>query len=1299
MRKCILLFSAFAITASICAAQQIISNVKNLTWSDSVKTFQFSDFRNHATYYFQGALYDETKFNFLPYYYETVKLPYDGVISVSLSDITYAPMNVQVGRTLVNQFPSQQIQNAPIVTATMGYSGMKPYAQISILPFRKNSTTGSIEKMVSFRYSINIIPSSSSSATRGAGYADHSVLASGDWYKIGVSRDGVYRMDKAFLQNLGIDVTVLDPRNIRVYGNGGGMLPEANAGFRYDDLQENAIRVTGESDGRFDDGDYVQFYGQGPHRWVPVVNPTCQRFSHILNIYSDTAFYFVNVDLGQGKRIIDLPSSAAAPNKFISIFDDYSFHELESENFLTSGRVFYGEPFEFETVQSFPFSFPSISTSQQVTVTTSFLSKSIYDSNTLTATSNGVTIASAAIAKICGDYTCPFAAEVKFCGQFTPSSSDFNIDLTYTRNAQDAQGWLNFIEVNALRNLTWTGTQTNFRSLASQGAGSISQFTLTNSNSSLLIWDVTKPLSPQNQLAVLNGTQTQFTAATDTINEYVVFSGTEGYVPASAGKIVNQDLHSLGAYNLIIITADALLPQAQEIGDYHLSHDGISSIVIQQSKIFNEFSSGTPDLCALRDFVRMFYVRSLGDSANMPKYLLLYGDGSFDNKGNDPASKSLILTYQSVSSVNPTSSFVSDDFFGFLDDSEGGNITDNVSMLDIAVGRLTVNDATEASAVNNKIKVYTSPQSFGNWRNVVTFVGDDQDNNVHINGADGIASTISTEYPVYNIDKIYLDAYQQTSVPGGSRYPGVNTAITNRICTGTLMMNYTGHGGVGGWAHERILGISDILAYTNLYKLPVFVTATCEFSQYDDPPVISAGEDLLLNDKGGAIALVTTVRLVYSNANQALNDAFMSFVFAPDANGIIPPLGEVLRRSKNYVTGDVNNRKFTLLGDPAMTLAYPVYNVYTTAINQHSIGLTADTLKALQKVTISGTVNDLNGNVMTDFNGILYPTVFDKTVVYQTLANDGDSYVKNFNLQKNVIYNGKASVINGLFSFTFIVPKDISYQYGFGKLSYYADNGTIDAHGYKNDVVIGGISDTSRVDITGPTVKVYMNDEKFANGGITDANPTVVVKISDSSGVNTVGSGIGHDVAGVLDNDTKNTLVMNNFYSADLDSYTSGEVRYPLNDLSEGTHSINVKAWDVYDNSAEGITDFVVSSSAQMALAHVLNYPNPFTTRTEFMFEHNMPSQTLSLMIRVYTVSGKLIKTIQQDVMPEVFAAASASCDLATGGGGYRVNGIYWDGLDDYGDKIGKGVYVYKLSVKADNGLKADTFQKLVILK
>ncbi|MGB3075802.1 MAG: type IX secretion system sortase PorU, partial [Chitinophagales bacterium] len=815
---------------------------------------------------------------------------------------------------------------------------------------------------------------------------------------------------------------------------------------------------------------------------------------------------------------------------------------------------------------------------------------------------------------------------------------------------------------------------------------------------SLLILDVTDPINCRRQATVANGNQLQFTALGDTLHEYVIFSDNEGITPTAIGKISNQDLHGLPQASYLIVTPGSLLSFANQLADFHRSKSVLTVNVVTVDQIHNEYSSGTQDIVAIRDFTRMFYKRAGTDPQLLPKYICLFGDGSYDNKGNIDGNKGLIPTFQSANSVSATSSFVSDDFYGLLDDNEGGNVLDPNAKLDIAIGRLPVNNEDQSAAILNKINIYGSSQSFGNWRNVVTFVADDEDNNTHIKDADEVAVEVAAKYPVYNFDKIYFDSYQQISIPGGTRYPDANTAINNRICNGTLLMNYVGHGGVGGWAHERVLQISDIESYTNLYKLTLFVTATCEFSKYDDPAIESAGEMLLSNTKGGAIALVTTVRLVYSSANRLMNQGFMDNVFLP-VDGVIPPLGEVFRKGKNSIGGDTNNRKFTLLGDPALTLNYPTFNVVTTAINSHPVGTVNDTIKALQLVTIEGKVNDLNGNVMSAFNGTLYPTVYDKPITYQTLSNDPASQVRNFTLQKNIIYNGKASVKSGIFSFSFVVPKDISYQYGFGKLSYYAEDGTVDANGYKNDVVIGGVSDSASFDDKGPEVKVYMNDEKFVRGGITDESPSVLVKLNDANGVNTVGTGIGHDIAGTLDNDSKNTLVMNDFYSADLDSYQSGEARYPLSSMSEGLHTIVVKAWDVYNNSSEGSTEFIVSTSAELALAHVLNYPNPFTTRTEFMFEHNMPGQMLDVMVQVYTISGKLVKTIQQSVMPEMVAFNGTGCSDAGTAGGYRVNGIFWDGKDDYGDVIGKGVYVYKLTVQADNGMKADTFEKLVILK
>ena len=541
---------------------------------------------------------------------------------------------------------------------------------------------------------------------------------------------------------------------------------------------------------------------------------------------------------------------------------------------------------------------------------------------------------------------------------------------------------------------------------------------------------------------------------------------------------------------------------------------------------------------------------------------------------------------------------------------------------------------------------------------------------------------VTTYHPVYNINKIYFDAYHEINTPGGQRYPEVNIAITNQIEKGCLILNYTGHGGQAGWGFERCLDVSMINSWNNWNNLVCFFTATCQFSAWDDPSLVSGGELCLLNPNGGAICLFSTVRLVYEGANQEINGNFYSTVFDTLPNGMMPTTGKVMEIIKLDGAGNTNDRCFTLLGDPALTLAYPHFNVVTSTVNGMDINTTSDTLKALDKVTITGYVADANHNKLTNFNGYMYPTIFDKPSLDSTQANDAASPRMAFYLQQNVIYKGKSKVTNGDFSYTFIVPKDISFQYGFGKLSYYGFNTITDANGYNNKIVVGGYSTNHKKDSIGPNIKLYINDNKFVFGGATDANPILYAVLNDSSGINTVGNGIGHDITVQLDNDNSKIYILNDYYQASLDNYQSGTVFYPMTNLAPGRHSITFKAWDVYNNSNSAYLEFVVEESKTFQLNHVLNYPNPFTTHTSFFFEHNCPCEDLNVMIQIFTVTGKLIKTINTDMHTE----------------GYRSTGIDWDGKDDYNDHIGRGVYIYRMKVRRPDGEIASKIDKLVIL-
>ncbi|MQY79206.1 MAG: type IX secretion system sortase PorU, partial [Bacteroidetes bacterium] len=718
--------------------------------------------------------------------------------------------------------------------------------------------------------------------------------------------------------------------------------------------------------------------------------------------------------------------------------------------------------------------------------------------------------------------------------------------------------------------------------------------------------------------------------------------------------------------------------------EYHINSDNLAIEVVTPGQIFNEFSSGAPDVAAIRDFVKMIYDR--GTPENLIKYLLLFGDGSFDNISEHENNTNYILTYQSENSIRPTQSYVTDDFFGLLDDTEGGSD----GLIDIGIGRLPVTTVEEAQEIVDKITRYGNPEAMGDWRNNICFIGDDEDNNIHMRDANTLATFIDTVYPSFNVQKIFLDAYPQVSSPRGESYPEVNTAINNRINSGALIINYTGHGNERGLAHEQILSMDDIPSWKNKNRLPLFITATCEFSRFDDidreingeiKRKTSAGEKVILNTLGGGIGLLTTTRLVYSSPNFILNQNFYKYAFKRDSQMKPYKLGDILRLTKNVSGSGINKRNFTLLGDPALALSYPLYNIITDSINGHDIE-TADTLEALSRVTISGHIENLTGEIMDTFSGIVYPMVFDKPSTVTTLGND-ETPVMQFMVQDNVLYKGKASVSNGNFSFSFVVPKDISYNIDYGKISYYATNSVFDANGVYKEILIGGFSTDYLSDEEGPEIELYMNNRNFVSGGITDENPKILAFISDPNGINTVGNGIGHDITAVLDDDYRNLIVLNNYYESDLNSYQSGKVEYPLSGLSEGNHIIVLKIWDILNNSAEASIEFVVTRSSGFIIEELFNYPNPFTDNTSFVFEHNQAESELNILLQVFTLSGKIIKTIETQIYSD----------------GFRSDPIIWDGLDDHGNKIGTGIYIYRLQVRSSNDQMVVKTQKLVILR
>ncbi len=1217
---------------------------------------------------FEGSSNDFSN-DLLPVYFERMALDkYEHFHHIELTNKIFEPIPFDEIEVIKH---SKKITKQLNVESGLAFDRKQPFATVRFVPIQINEITGFYERLISFDLEIVFDQNHINSiGYKSANNKENSILANGDWYKIAVSNTGIHKITYDELNELGLNVNNLNPKHLRVYGNGGGMLPESIFEFRYDDLQENAILVIGEEDGSFDNGDYILFYAESPNEWKYSSND--KRIHKTIHLYSDYNYYFISADLGEGKRIhTNNSSQGLSPNFYSDKFTDVYHHEIEEENLISTGRMWYGETFDLYNNMEKEITFPNLDQSSKVLLEADVAARSSIVSSFSFYVNNqqveSLICAAANSSNINADY-----AKTKYdTTSFTVSGSDLNLEIVFSKPLASSVGYLNFFTLNATRQLIFAGSQMIFRDIRTANNEYITEYSLTKSGSEVTIWNITDRTNVSKMPASNNNDKLKFIFESDKLEEFIAFNGSSYYSISPVGKINNQNLHGLGNYEMIIVTHPDFTDQANRLADHHINFDNMSVLVVELPQIYNEFSSGGQDITAIRDFVKMMYEKA--SSGNEPKYLLLFGDASFDYKDRIPENSNYVPTWESPESLNPVGSYIKDDYFGLLD---GDN------MVDIGIGRFVVSSEDQAKSAVDKTIHYAinSDEVMGDWRNIICLIADDEDNNLHFNDAEKIAYQIDTSNQDINIDKIYLDAYEQVSTPSGERYPKVTQDINARVDRGALMMNYIGHGGELGLAHERILKIADINSWKNYDNMPVFITATCEFSRFDDPERTSAGEYVFLNPNGGGISLYTTTRATYAGANLRLNRHINKYALNKFDDEYLR-MGEVLRLAKNATGSDENTRKFALLGDPALHFAHPEHNVVTATINNISIEDVTDTIKALSEVTITGEMQDYLGNKLTDFNGTLFPIVFDKPAKYTTQANDPQSSPATFYIQKNALYKGKASIKNGEWSFSFIAPKDIAYNYDFGKLSFYAKTGSEDAAGSNFEIIVGGYNENANVDNQGPVVKLYMNDDNFVYGGITDENPSLLAYVYDESGINTVGSGIGHDILANLDESVNFSL--NDYYESELDDFKNGTITYPFFNLANGRHLLSLKVWDIYNNSTTVYTEFTVAESHQMALESVMNYPNPFTESTQFSFEHNQTDQPLEVTIRIFSMSGQLVRTITD----QYFA------------GGYKYNSLAWNGTNDGGSRLIQGMYIYKILVRNYDGSVSEETDKLIILK
>ena len=1278
MRK--ILFAFLSLVPFVTFAQ--IKGEAVLDWTDK-KEMSYGDFKvviPHFTgnnFHFDAAqkallytlkikdpvTFNEGKVTITNATYETITTSQLGdLASENIPKTINASLKITISRDIKEAF----INLSPLIKDDFGYKRIKSF---------------------SYEVANNTSQISQSSRSAKTNSIVNSVFATGNWYQFYIEKSGVYKITKSFLQQLGIDVSILDPRKIKIYGNGGRMLPLTNNVFYPNDISENAIQINGEADGIFNNDDYILFYAEGVDTWN-------QESFTFTNLYDTKSYYYITIQGADGKRITPTAQPSGNSTLNITSFDNHQYHEVENINILRLGRQWFGESFEVKDEQEFNFNFPNIDSSTPVKMHVTAASAA-FTPTTLSVTANGTAVGTISFPALNNN------SETKFFLGYLPNNTSFmgteniKIKLKYNNNGvPGSKGFLDNIRLVAKQKLQGYGKQFHFQYDQSSSNIGIVNYSISNTTNISQIWDVTDIYNP-TKIENFNQNILNFKANLGELRKYIAIDASDYYTPLKGTKfkIANQNLKGTLFKNrqgqfqdidYVIITPAFLAIQAEKLAAFHRIQSNLNVKVIPLEAIYHEFSSGKQDIAAIRNCIKYIY-----ENASVPekrvKFINLFGDASYDFKNRISNNSNVVPIYHALnSSSTGESSFASDDFFGLMDAAEG-NIVSYFGGIDIAVGRMLVNDTKQADEMVQKVIEYHDLKSYGSWRNNVALISDDSDvtSDASLQNRQNIlANTIVFEKPFLNVNKILLDSYVQEASAGGSRYPKARTDFFNAFEKGALIFNYLGHGGEDGLSSERIWEKSDGQNLSNQYKYPLFITITCEFSRFDNPFRPTAGEYTYWNPKGGAIAMVTTIRSIGQFSAENFNDLLTKNLLSYNSNQYTS-IAEALRISKNSNPNSATNVVF-YIGDPALMLAIPKPKIRLTKVNDIPVTQTIDDFKSLAKIKVTGEITDENNNLLTNYNGEISTTIFDKTVSRTTYNNDSNSPPINFNVLGETIFRGNASVTNGQFEFSFVVPRDIRIPVANGRISFYSKKNQIlqNETGYESRIKIGGINENASADNISPRVKLYMNDETFVSGGTTNESPFLVALLEDENGINTA-SGIGHDIVAVLDGEVSNPFVLNDYYQTTLDDFTSGTLRFPLRNLAPGLHTITFKAWDVYNNPIIAEIQFVVVGDETITLTHVLNYPNPFVNYTEFWFTHNRPFEPLEVQVQVMTITGKVVWTKNQIITTE----------------GFLSKEITWNGKDDFGDKIGKGVYVYKLTVKSSlTNKKTEKFEKLVIL-
>ena len=1134
-----------------------------------------------------------------------------------------------------------------------------------------------------------------------------SVLADGTWFKVPISAEGVYRLDAAYLRD-SLGVAAPDLGRVAVYGNGGRILPALNSAPRPADLGEVPSWIS---------GDALFFYAEAPQWWDWVTDEDGGGYwSHDISPFSEETMYFVRVDAESPRRVEGggFPGwSDAAPQATIQA---RRFHEVDNLNYERdqsgSGLDWLGERLDRSSDRLFltdpvPAGFVAGQTVRYRTRVGARANPGV----TVTARAGGQTLVSLRPRSVnLGGLNDRNLIEVEVEAFERPDAQDVTVGYRFAGGNSSAEVWLDWVE--AVFDVDPTAEGGVLRFATPGGADGRLEFALAGFTAEPQVWDVTEPAAIRRLGVQAAGGRylVQIDVAGGSPRELVAFvPGGSAVRPLAKGvSVPNQNLHGLtGTPDYVVVSHSTFLPVATQLAERRRDRDGLEPVVVTVEQVFNEFASGVSDMRAVRDYMKFLYDRA--PEGETPGYLLLFGDGHYDFRNLKTDVPNYVPVYESENMINRNASFMSDDYFGLLGDDEGiwpflSNSSTSGGRVDLAIGRIPARTIEDAASVLDKIRRYESPETRGEWRSRFTFVGDDQfpnatDRDLHVQNADVVARVAKSEAPAVTLQKIYAPSFPLDRGARGDRRPLVNEAIRQAINEGTLVWNYSGHGGPDGLGDENYVDEGLLNGLDNADRLPVFVTATCSFGKFDITDEQSLAEQFLLTPGKGGVAMLTTVRIVYTSSsttglNLGLNIELTEQMLRRDAQGRPVRLGDALFATKNTAVGaQHNNRKFNLLGDPALRLGLPERPV--------TVEVPAE-LKAFEEVTVSGTVLRADSTLDTSFSGEVTVNVFDaaRTVDLPpdaccSLGDTNGNRDSDYQLQTDRIFSGRARVTAGRYQASFLVPQDISYSGQAARVAAYvsgaAGAATVDGYGESEDAVVSAQAGTRPNDGEGPAVRLFLNDTTFVAGSAVAPGATLIARLQDASGINTVGAGVGHTLLLTIDGDAQNAIDVGSAYVGDVGTYRSGEVRFPLPDLAPGPHTLTLTAWDAVNNASTAELSFVQEAGEALAVRSVLPYPNPTSGPTRFVFEHNRVGAAARVQLRIYTLAGRPIRTIGPDEALPGGLLANASVQIP------------WDGLDDDGDRLASGVYLFRLRLEtpgADGATDvAERVERLAIIR